>query len=253
MNFSQLHQQASPLLIANVWDAPSAKAAEKLNFKAIGTSSSAIAALLGYNDGEEMSFSELAYIVKRIAQSSNLPLSVDLEGGYSRQPGEIADHIKQLAALGVHGVNIEDSVVEEARVQLNAEAFAAMLSEVKDQLEKDQVEVFINVRTDAFLLGQADAVENTKQRIQLYEQAGANGIFTPCMVNESDIEVIVNCTTLPINVMCMPKLPDFETLGKLGVSRISMGNFLFGKMCQQYEKMLGDVFEQNSFNPVFEK
>lgn len=252
MNFNQLHQQASPLLIANVWDAPSAKAAEKLNCQAIGTSSSAVAALLGYKDGEEMTFAELTYIVKRIAHSSSLPLSVDLEGGYSRRPEEIADHIKQLADIGVVGINIEDSIVGQGRVQMEAEVFATKLSKVKEILEKDQCDIFINLRTDAFLLGLPNAVETTKQRIQLYERAGANGIFTPCIVNSSDIEAIVNCTDLPINVMCMPKLPDFETLHQLGVSRISMGNFLFGKMYGQYEKILGEVVGQKSFSPVFE-
>ena len=63
MNFKNLHHQDAPLLICNVWDVASAKAAEKLNFKAIGTSSGAIASMLGYIDGEEMSFEELEYIV----------------------------------------------------------------------------------------------------------------------------------------------------------------------------------------------
>jgi 2-methylisocitrate lyase-like PEP mutase family enzyme len=95
MEFKNLHNQDKPLLIGNVWDVPSAKTAEKLNFKAIGTSSFAIAALLGYNDGEEMEFSELEYFVKRIASNTKLPLSVDLESGYSRDPKEIANNIKR--------------------------------------------------------------------------------------------------------------------------------------------------------------
>lgn len=251
MEFKNLHIQNKPLLIANVWDVPSTKTAEKLNFPAIGTSSSAIAKLLGYNDGEEMEFSELEYFVKRISVNTNLPLSVDLESGYSRKPKEIVNHIKKLAEIGVVGINIEDSIVNEKRILLDADDFAKTLSEIKEQLEKEKIDVFINVRTDTFILLQENVIEETKKRIQLYQNAGANGIFTPCIEKENDIKNIVDSTNLPINVMCMPKLPDFETLTKLGVRRISMGNFLFDRMCNKYEGTLQGVLDQNSFKSIF--
>ena len=105
MNFNYLHEQGAPLLIGNVWDVVSAKAAQKTGYQAIGTSSGAIAAMLGYRDGEEMSFSELEYIVQRILKSVAMPLTVDLEAGYSRNPAKIAAYIMRLADLGVVGVN----------------------------------------------------------------------------------------------------------------------------------------------------
>ncbi|MEO9849531.1 MAG: isocitrate lyase/phosphoenolpyruvate mutase family protein [Reichenbachiella sp.] len=250
--FKKLHEQEDPLLIANVWDVPSSKTAEKLNFQALGTSSAAIAAMLGYEDGEEMRFSELEYIVQRIAANTTLPLSVDLESGYSREPKEIADHIRRLANLGVVGINIEDSLVDGDRSLMNANAFASILSEVKDELTKSGQNVFLNVRSDTFLLGLAHAVEETQKRIRLYEKAGADGIFIPCVENENDIEAIVKSTPLPVNVMCMPGLPDFERLKALGVRRISMGNFLFGALQKNYEGMLDQVITQNTFKSVFE-
>ena len=63
-------------------------------------------------------------------------------------------------------------------------------------------------------------IEETKKRIQLYENAGANGIFIPCIKNIADIKEIVTYTKLPINVMCVPNLPNFDTLTQLGVKRI---------------------------------
>ncbi len=82
MSFKKLHEQRNPLVICNVWDVASVKTAEKLNFQAIGTSSAAIATMLGYEDGEQMSFSELTYIVKRIMKNTELPVTVDIEMGY---------------------------------------------------------------------------------------------------------------------------------------------------------------------------
>ncbi|MEQ9302717.1 MAG: isocitrate lyase/phosphoenolpyruvate mutase family protein, partial [Marinoscillum sp.] len=213
--------------------------------------SSAIASILGYNDGEDMEFSEMEYFVRRIALNTTLPLSVDLESGYSRKPTEIINHIKRLSELGVVGINIEDSIVNEKRVLLDADEFAKTLSEISEHLEKEKIDVFINVRTDTFILLQEGAVEQTKKRIQLYHNAGANGIITHCIDKEVDIKAIVGSTNLPINVMCMPNLPDFDTLTKLGVKRISMGNFLFDKMYDKYEQTLKTVLTENSFKSIF--
>ncbi|GAA4272954.1 isocitrate lyase/phosphoenolpyruvate mutase family protein [Aquimarina gracilis] len=251
MEFKNLHNQDKPLLIANVWDVPSAKVAEELNFQAIGTSSSAIASLLGYSDGEEMEFSELEYFVKRISLNTNLPLSVDLESGYSRNPKEIITHIKRLVELGVVGINIEDSVVNGNRVLLDANSFAKTLTVIKEDLEKENIDVFINVRTDTFILLRESIIEETKRRIQLYQNAGIDGIFTPCIEKEVDIKEIIKSTNLPINVMSMPNLPNFNTLTKLGVKRISMGNFLFEKMYNQFKQIIKTVTTQNSFKSIF--
>lgn len=251
MKFKNLHNQEKPLLIGNVWDVPSTKIAEKLNFQAIGTSSSAIATLLGYNDGEEMEFSELEYFVKRIVLNTNLPLSVDLESGYSRNPKEIVNHIKRLVELGVVGINIEDSVVNEKRVLLDANDFAKTLTKINEHLKKENIDVFINVRTDTFILLKENVIEETIKRIQLYKDAGSHGIFTPCIEKENDIKTIVDSTNLPINVMCMPNLPNFETLTRLGVKRISAGNFLFDKMYAKFEETVQTVLTQSSFKSIF--
>ncbi|MGY3795146.1 isocitrate lyase/PEP mutase family protein [Aquimarina sp. 433] len=251
MKFKDLHNQEKPLLIGNVWDVTSTKTAEKLNFQAIGTSSSAIAQILGYRDGEEMEFSEMEYMVKRIALNTKLPLSVDLESGYGDKPKEIVDRIKRLVALGVVGINIEDSLVTQKRILLEADRFANTLAEIKELLEKDKIDIFLNVRTDTFMLLQENIIEETKKRIQLYEDAGADGIFIPCIEREVDIKTIVDSTNLPLNVMSMPNLPNFDTLSKLGVKRISNGNFLFDKMYRLFEQITATVLNEKSFNPIF--
>ncbi|WP_313385024.1 isocitrate lyase/phosphoenolpyruvate mutase family protein [Chishuiella sp.] len=251
MNFTELHQQNNPLLIANVWDIPSTKIAEELGFQAIGTSSAAIASLFGYNDGEDISFSELEYMVKRIRATTQLPLSVDIESGYSDDTDTIANNIIKLVNLGIVGINIEDSKVNEKRELINAEKFAQQLLEIKTILKAENKDVFINVRTDTFLLGVPNVIDETKKRIDLYTKVGANGIFVPCIENSEDIQEIVNYTRLPINVMCMPNLPDFEILKNLGVKRISMGNFLFDKMYQNFKELENDVLINKSFKSIF--
>ncbi len=251
MSFKKLHEQRNPLVICNVWDVASVKTAEKLNFQAIGTSSAAIATMLGYEDGEQMSFSELTYIVKRIMKNTELPVTVDIEMGYSNDPKEIASHIKTLSDLGVEGINIEDSNVLNERTLNNADDFAKKLSEIKKELAKENVSIFINVRTDTFLLGIENTLEECVKRIKLYESVGADGIFVPCIEKEEDIIAVIKSTELPVNVMCMPDLPDFDMLSKLGVKRISMGNFMFNEISNHLESTLNSVLQTQSFKSIF--
>ncbi|WP_256937297.1 isocitrate lyase/phosphoenolpyruvate mutase family protein, partial [Enterobacter chuandaensis] len=118
MNFAELHNQHEPLLIANVWDAASAVAAQEAGYQALGTSSAAIASMLGYEDGQGMPFNELFYVVTRIRAVSSLPLSVDMEAGYGDSAEEIVTHLRRLAQTGVSGVNLEDSRVINGERQL---------------------------------------------------------------------------------------------------------------------------------------
>ncbi len=251
-DFEALHQQESPILLCNVWDVPSAKLAEKLCFKAIGTSSGAIAQMLGYRDGEEMSFDELVYIVRRITANVQIPLNVDLEAGYSRKPSQIAEHIKQLLDLGVVGINLEDSLVSQERYLLEAEAFANQLNAIINELGDQAKEIFINVRTDSFLLGHPEPVQETLARAALYHQAGADGLFVPGVQEQEDIRHISRKIKLPLNVMCMPALPSFNTLKSLGVKRISMGNFVHNYLLKQIESQLELINETEEFMPLFQ-
>lgn len=249
--FEKLHHQNDPLLIGNVWNVISAKRTEKAGFKAIGTSSAAIATMLGYKDGEDLQFSDLEYIVQLITAKTSIPLSVDIEAGYSREPREIVEHIKKLSDLGVVGINIEDSIVSDQRELVESENFEKTLFEINNQLEKGGVDMFINVRTDPFLIGHINPAKESIKRIGLYENAGVNGVFVPCMVAEEDILSVVESTSLPVNVMCMPDLPDFKKLKELGIKRISMGNFLFNKLYQQMDDQLNTIQNEGSFKTLF--
>ncbi|MEM7514821.1 MAG: isocitrate lyase/phosphoenolpyruvate mutase family protein [Bacteroidota bacterium] len=251
MDFQQLHKEKAPLLICNAWDVQSARIAKSLRFDAIGTSSGAIATMLGYQDGEEISFPEVAYLVERITKSVDLPLSVDLEAGYSRNPDEIISNIKALSDLGVHGINIEDSLVNGTRILVDAEAFSRTLEKVSAGLAHSHSHIFLNVRTDTFLLGVTDPIKETIKRAKLYQDAGADGLFVPCIEKEKDILEVLAEIQLPLNVMCMPFLSDFPTLQKLGVSRISMGNFVFNKMGEQLQSTLSQILEEQSFQSLF--
>lgn len=252
LKFKELHQQTQPIIIGNVWNVQSAKIFEKLNFQAIGTSSAAIAHSLGYEDGEQMPFSDMLFIVERIRKNISLPLTVDLEFGYGQSATEISNNIIALEKLGVVGINIEDSIIKKGKRKLkDSLQFSQLLKDIKSTLTQQNISVFINVRCDAFLLNLPNAIQVAIERMEKYEQAGADGIFLPCITNEDDIATVVSQTNLPINVMCMPQLPNFETLEKMGVKRISMGNFLNNYAYTFLEKMTNKILNEQSFNGLF--
>ncbi|ELY2781991.1 isocitrate lyase/phosphoenolpyruvate mutase family protein [Cronobacter turicensis] len=252
MHFTDLHNQNTPLLLANVWDAASAVVAEKAGFQATGTSSAAMAAMLGYEDGQGMTFEELYYIVSRIKAVSHLPLSVDLEAGFSNSAQVIAGHIKRLAQLGVVGVNLEDSRVMNGVRQLeDAAGFAHKLNAIRDALVNTGDKLFLNIRTDTYLLNHKHALQETLKRGALYQAAGADGLFVPCLTSENDIKVITGAITLPLNVMCMPGLPAFDRLKDAGVRRISMGNFIHAAIQSELENVMGAIHSQQTFAGVF--
>ena len=252
MTFAELHHQDTPLLIANVWDAASAIAAHQAGYQALGTSSAAIAAMLGYEDGEAMSFDELLYIVTRIRSVSNLPLSVDVEAGFGSSADEIAGHLKHLAQTGVVGINLEDSkVINGVRRLEDALAFSSTLQEIRARLDADNEHLFLNIRTDTYLLHHEQAFQETLFRGQHYKAAGADGLFVPCLTSEQEIDMISKTLNLPLNVMCMPDLPPFGRLKKAGVSRISMGNFVHSAIQLKLKNMLQRIQSQHAFTEVF--
>jgi len=250
--FKSLHEQSAPLHIGNVWDVSSTMIFENKNYKALGTSSAAIATSLGYEDGEEMSFDELIQVVKTITAKTSLPLTVDLEGGYSRNPEEISKNIMRLYELGIVGVNLEDSIVTSGSRQIvNANKFSETIKMIKNYLTEKEVEVFLNIRTDFYLMGLDNPLKETILRVMLYEAAGADGIFVPCVTDEEDIKEIVKNTAVPLNVMTMPTLPSFQKLQQLGVKRISTGPFIYNKISEYFSNMLETIDEHQSFNPIF--
>lgn len=250
--FKSLHQQAGPLLLGNAWDVSSAGAFEKNGYQAVGTSSAAIAQSLGYPDGEQLPFEVLCHLVQRITSGISIPLSVDLEAGYADTPEACIANIARLHRLGAAGINIEDSTVISGKREISSAAsFAANLKTITSGLAELNIPVFMNIRTDTYLLGLPEPLQETLHRISLYRQAGAEGIFIPCLTAAADIQTIVKATPLPVNLMCMPDLPAFAQLNAWGVRRISMGDFLYQAACTEASRQMEKIRSAQNFKSLF--
>src|SRR5882724_11882406 len=106
--FHNLHRQKDLLILPNAWDAGSAKVIEDAGAKAVATSSAGVAWAIGYPDGDILPPKMLADLTARITHAITVPLSVDFEGGYSKNPQKVAENLKAIIDAGAVGINIED-------------------------------------------------------------------------------------------------------------------------------------------------
>lgn len=250
--FKELHQTDKLFILPNAWDARSAQLFQEKGFSAVATSSAAVAGSLGYEDGEQMPFDDYLFVVRRILAAVSIPLSVDLEMGYGTTVEEIYNHIRQLADLGVAGINLEDSVIGSAgRILKDADVFARTIEGLRNKLTAARSGLFLNIRCDTYLLSVAQKQAETRYRLKHYEAAGADGIFLPCISAVEDIADAVAQTRLLLNVMCVPGLPGFEQLSELGVKRVSMGPFLFNKVYDHIGTLSHAITAADGFAPLF--
>jgi 2-methylisocitrate lyase-like PEP mutase family enzyme len=220
--FRKLHEGPGLLFLANAWDAGSARLVESLGAAAVATTSAGLAWSLGYADGGAMPADVAVGAATNIARVLHVPLSVDMEDGYSPDPATVARHIKRLLEAGVAGINIEDGADPPA-------VLAAKVEAIKTATAATGGDVFVNVRTDVYLRGLAPddvRVAEVLARAKTYRDVGADGLFVPGICRAEEIGEVVAAAGLPLNVMDWPGLPSAAELAALGVRRFSAGSAL---------------------------
>ncbi|WP_257667618.1 isocitrate lyase/PEP mutase family protein [Parapedobacter tibetensis] len=236
--FYDLHHREHPLVIANVWNARSAQIIEKVGFDAIATSSGAIADSLGYKDGEHIPFAELLYMVQRIKAVTSIPLSIDMERGYSDNLKILNQHIQQIIDTGAVGINLEDNQGEDI--------FLRKLHAIRNYLQQTNQQLFINARTDVILMKRPNPVETIIVRAGLYKDAGADGLFVTGVQDTETIKEIVSAISLPLNVVGVSKLSSVPLLATCGVKRISMAGILYSVGYRKVEGLVTGIKAENS-------
>ncbi len=225
--FARLHQPGAPLLLFNAWDAGSARTVAEAGACAIATGSQAVAAAHGYADGQLLPLPLVMANLQRILAAVSLPVTLDLEAGYARDAFDVARNVRDVIAAGAIGINLEDQVLGESR-QFSIEAQVLRIAAVRRVASDAGLDLFINARTDGFLLARsADhnqaLLEAALVRAQAYRDAGASGLFVPGLVDETLLGELCARAPLPVNAMIMPGCPPVARLSALGVARVSYG------------------------------
>src|SRR5947209_19075848 len=102
--FQRFHQGAPLLVLPNVWDAASARIIEQAGFRAIATTSSGVAAALGYSDGQLMSREMMIEAIARITRVVECPVTADIEAGCGNYSEEVLQTVKAVMTTGAVGI-----------------------------------------------------------------------------------------------------------------------------------------------------
>ncbi len=222
--FRSLHVPGQPLVLANAWDAASARISEAAGVAAIATTSAGIAWSLGVPDGDALDRDAALAAVGRIVAAVKVAVSADLEAGFGEDPDGVAETIRLLTATGAAGVNLEDAWHGGPTPLRDIADQSARIAAARNAGGPD---LFLNIRTDTYLraVGEPEhRLADTVARAQAYLEAGADGIFVPGVTDPATIEALVKAIPAPINILAGPGAPSVAELASLGVARISLGS-----------------------------
>jgi 2-methylisocitrate lyase-like PEP mutase family enzyme len=217
--FAALHRRGSPFLLPNAWDVASALLLADAGFPAIGTTSLGVTAAVGLVDGSGTGRAYTLALAAALPARVGVPVTVDIEGGYSDDPGAVAELAAEVASFGVAGINLEDATAGRLRTAADQ---AAIIRAVVAAAPG----IFVNARTDTYWLRAGDPGQrrpDTISRLLAYQDAGASGAFVPAMTGQAAIEAVTARVNLPLNLLWHPAV-NWAELAAAGVARVSTGS-----------------------------
>lgn len=222
--FRELHERIGAFVIPNPWDVGSARILAGLGFEALATTSAGMAFAMGVPEGTVNKEATLKHC-REMVSATSLPVSADLEKGFGDTPQSVFETIKAASATGLAGCSIEDHTGSKDNpiydLSLATERIAAA-RQACDELPKDFV---LTARCENLLWGKP-ALDEVIQRLQSYEQAGADVLYAPGLHDLDTIKKVCSAMTKPVNiVMGMPGATfNINELAEVGVKRISIGS-----------------------------
>ena len=232
--FHALHRGPEPFILANAFDAGSARILAGLGFEALGTTSGGFAGTLGRCDGEVTRDEALDH-ARAVVDAVDLPVSADLENGFGHEPEEAARTVALAAEAGLVGCTIED---------IAAAAEAARSAGFRFTL---------TARSECFIRGLPD-LDEVIARLQAYERAGADVLMAPALPDIAAVEAVCRAVSKPVNFMVGVAGRSFPVadLAAAGVRRISLATSLYRAAMSGVVAAVAEVTEKGTFSYVDE-
>jgi 2-methylisocitrate lyase-like PEP mutase family enzyme len=248
--FRSLHQGPEAFVIANAWDVVSTRMLTVLQFKALATSSGAMAGTLGRRDGKVSREEALAHW-REITAATDLPVAGDLENGYADAPDDVADTIRMAADAGLVGGSIEDATGDPDRPIYDAGMATERIAAAVRAARALPFHFTLTARAENFLRNRPDLAD-TITRLRAYEEAGADVLFAPGLPDLEAVRAVCAALSKPVNFMVGIKGKSFTVaaLQAVGVRRISLGGSLYRAAMSGLYDAAREVREQGTFSYV---
>jgi 2-methylisocitrate lyase-like PEP mutase family enzyme len=219
--FLSLHIPGAPLLMPNAWDIGSAALFASLGFEAIATTSGGFAATRGRLDGA-MTKDEVLTHSAELVGAVDVPVSADLENCFAHDPDGVAATITSAARVGLAGGSVEDFTGDRDDPIYELPHAAERVRAAAEAAHAGPNPFVLTARAENYLHGRKDLAD-TIARLQAYQDAGADVLFAPRVVDPVDLRQLLSSVDRPVSVLVLPGAPDVGELAELGVSRISVG------------------------------
>ncbi|MFD2881755.1 isocitrate lyase/phosphoenolpyruvate mutase family protein [Paenibacillus rhizoplanae] len=108
----------------------------------MATGSWSVAAAHGYEDGEKLPFDLVLSNLQRISNSVDLPITIDIEGGYGSSPERIKDNVLKIIGCGAVGINLEDQKIHEPGLYAIEEQ-VLRIAAVREAAEHTSIPLFL--------------------------------------------------------------------------------------------------------------
>jgi 2-methylisocitrate lyase-like PEP mutase family enzyme len=246
--FAALHRGPRAFVIANVWDAGSARIMAGLGFSALATSSGASANTLGRLDGH-VTREEAIDQIRSIASATDLPLSGDLEKGFGDSPEAAAQTIRAAAEAGLVGGSIEDATGNAAQPLFDIETATARVAAAVKAARALPFPFTLTARSENFLRGNP-SLDDTIKRLQAFEKAGADVLFAPGLPDLAAVKQVCASVSKPVNFMVGIPGKSFSVaeLEAAGVRRISLATSLYRAAMTGLISAAREVKERGTFD-----
>jgi 2-methylisocitrate lyase-like PEP mutase family enzyme len=248
--FRALHEAPGAFVIANPWDAGSARMLAGLGFQALATSSGAKAGVLGKRDGK-VSREEALANARAIAEAVDLPVIGDLEKGFGDSPDVAAETIRQAAGVGLVGGSIEDATGNKDAPLYDLETAAVRVKAAVHAAHSLSFPFVLTARAEGFLRGKPD-LDDVIKRLQAFEAAGADVLFAPALPDLDAVRAVCAAVTKPVNFMVgmKGKSWDLATLEAAGVRRVSLATSLWRAAMAGVRAAATEVRDSGTFGYV---
>jgi 2-methylisocitrate lyase-like PEP mutase family enzyme len=221
--FRALHRGPPLLLMANAWDAVSARIFEVEGFAAVATTSRGVSWALGYPDGEAAPWDEVVGQTARIARAVSVPVTADIEAGFGATPEAVGRSIADIIGAGAAGVNLEDGMPGPTPIRTVEDAVARIRA-AREAARTAGVPIVINARTDLYLKQIGDEASRFDQAVargKAYLAAGADCVYPITLRDPATIGRLAKALGAPININVRAGYPSVAELEALGVARVT--------------------------------
>ena len=243
--FRELHRGGC-FAIPNRWDIGTARYLQRLDFKAIATTSAGFAFSRGLPDGAVGRDAMLAHI-REIVEATDLPVNADFENGYADDPNWVAENARLCAETGVAGLSIEDNSGRKDQPLYDVDLAAQRIRAAREAIGDSGT--LLVARAECFLVG-VTKIDEVIRRLTAYANAGADCLYAPGIRDRDHISAVVAAVApKPVNLLIGGAIGlTMSDAAALGVRRVSVGGALARASWGGFIRAAKELAEHGTFD-----